>query len=71
MQTQHKVQLDERDNNPGLVRPPVAPYIAPGQQAMAAAPPPPPPVRAPAAPLWCCGAISCAGVQLFAGRACW
>ncbi|GAB4814520.1 hypothetical protein N2152v2_001566 [Parachlorella kessleri] len=44
MQTQHKVQLDERDRNPGLVRPPVAPYIAPGQQAMGVGGPAPPPV---------------------------
>jgi hypothetical protein len=35
MQTQHKIQLDERDGNPGLVRPPVAPYLAPPQQGMA------------------------------------
>ncbi|KAL4420302.1 hypothetical protein ABPG77_001392 [Micractinium sp. CCAP 211/92] len=31
MQTQHKVQLDERDNNPGIV---VAPYAAPAPQTM-------------------------------------
>lgn len=39
MQTQHKVQLDERDANPGLVRPPVGPYSAPGHQAMGMPPP--------------------------------
>lgn len=27
MQTQHKVQIDERDKNPGIVRPPMNPYI--------------------------------------------
>lgn len=59
MQTQHKVQIDERDSNPGLVRPPIGPYVAPGQQAMpppgyGAQPPPqygaysaPPPVQQP------------------------
>lgn len=38
MLTQHKVQLDAREKNPALVRPPVNPYVAPPQQVMGGAP---------------------------------
>jgi hypothetical protein len=51
MQTQHKVQLDERDSNPNIV---VAPYAAPAPQAMHGGggypPQQPPPYGAYAAP---------------------
>jgi hypothetical protein len=38
MLTQHKVQLDLREKNPNLVRPPANPYVAPPQQVMGGAP---------------------------------
>lgn len=47
MQTQHKVQLDERDSNPSIV---VAPYAAPAPQAMHPGGYPPQPAPYGAAP---------------------
>ncbi len=35
MLTQHKVQLDLREKNPNLVRPPANPYVVGGQQLQA------------------------------------
>ncbi|KAK9802708.1 hypothetical protein WJX73_009701 [Symbiochloris irregularis] len=45
MQTQHRVQIKQRDANPGMVRPPMNPYQAPAPQAM-----PPPGVQGPVPP---------------------
>jgi hypothetical protein len=36
MLTQHKVQLDLREKNPNLVRPPANPYVVGGQQQLKA-----------------------------------